>query len=103
MQKGPRLSHATLKVLRAFMDNPARGLAGSDIWRETGVWSGTLYPMLARLKAAGWLSAEWESVDPAKVGRPRKRIYRLTGLGQQSARHALSELAIVGDNAWATT
>jgi DNA-binding PadR family transcriptional regulator len=104
MEKSPRLSHATLKVLRMFMDNPVRGLAGSEIWRGTGVWSGTLYPMLARLESAGWLISEWESVDPSEVGRPRKRIYRITAVGQRAAYEALAPLELAGDSrSWLTS
>lgn len=104
MKKSPRLTHATLKVLRMFLDNPARGLAGSDLWRETGVWSGTLYPMLARLESAGWLTSEWESIDPSEAGRPRKRIYKITAVGQREAYEALVPLELVGDSkSWITT
>ena len=39
--------------------------------------SGTLYPLLARLEAAGWFTSEWEDVDPSEVGRPRRRLYKL--------------------------
>lgn len=103
MEKSPRLSHATLKVLRMFMDNPARGLAGSDIWKEARVWSGTLYPMLARLEGAGWLTSEWEAIDPSEAGRPRKRIYRITAVGQRAAYEALAPLELAGDGrSWMT-
>jgi hypothetical protein len=34
--------------------------------KATKVGSGTLYPMLARLEAAGWLTSEWEVVDPSE-------------------------------------
>jgi PadR family transcriptional regulator len=104
MEKSPRLSHATLKVLHMFMDNPARGLAGSDIGKETKVWSGTLYPMLARLEKVGWLTSEWEAVDASRLGRPRKRIYRITAVGQRAAYEALAPLELVGESrSWMTS
>jgi DNA-binding PadR family transcriptional regulator len=43
---------------------------------------GTLYKALARLVGEGLLDAEWE--DPAialEGGRPRRRLYRITGAG----------------------
>ena len=64
---------------------------------------GTLYPLLARLEAAGWATSQWEDVDPREAGRPRRRLYRLTGVGQRRAREALSGLQLgTGTPAWAT-
>jgi PadR family transcriptional regulator PadR len=43
---------------------------------------GTLYKALGRLAGQGLLEAEWE--DPAaaeREGRPRRRLYRITGEG----------------------
>jgi DNA-binding PadR family transcriptional regulator len=43
---------------------------------------GTLYKALGRLTAAGLLEDEWEDADLAlRAGRPRRRLYRLTGDG----------------------
>lgn len=98
-----RLTHQTLKVLRAFVNQPTRALAGSDIMKEKRIWSGTLYPILSRLEAAGWLESEWESVDPSKEGRPRKKLYRITAVGQQKALEAFRELDMAeGQTAWST-
>jgi PadR family transcriptional regulator PadR len=84
-----RLSGPTLQVLRLFMESPRRSVSGADISRETGIGSGTMYPVLARLEGEGWLKSEWEVVDPQTVGRPRRRLYTITGLGQTAARDAL--------------
>src|SRR5688572_1438846 len=43
---------------------------------------GTVYPLLARLKAEGWVDSEWVE---AEAGHPRK-YYRLTASGR---RHVL--------------
>jgi DNA-binding PadR family transcriptional regulator len=40
---------------------------------------GTLYKALGRLEAAGLLTSSWE--DPAPQGRPRRRLYEVTGAG----------------------
>ena len=90
----PRLTLATMKVLRMFVRNPTYQYAGSEISREADVWSGTLYPMLARLETAGWLSSHWEDVDPRVAGRPRKRFYELTSRGRQKALGAFAELEL---------
>lgn len=42
---------------------------------------GTVYPLLARLKAEGWVDAEWVE---AETGHPRK-YYQLTPLGRRVA------------------
>lgn len=93
-ENDPRLSHQTLRVLSVFLDRPRDGLAGSDIWKETRILSGTLYPILMRLEKAGWLESQWEELDSTEVGRPRKRLYRLTAVGYNKANEALIELGI---------
>lgn len=63
--------------------------------------SGTLYPILLRLEAAGWLRSEWELGDPATLGRPRRRYYMLTGEGAKSAAAVAREVqASIGGLAW---
>lgn len=47
---------------------------------------GNLYRILERMEKAGWLASVWE--DPAlaeEERRPRRRIYKLTGLGMAAA------------------
>src|SRR4051794_37357317 len=96
-----RLTQPALKVLRFLMETPREGRSGAEMSKATKVGSGTLYPMLARLEAAGWLTSEWEGIDPSEAGRPRRRFYRLTAVGQNSAREALVELQLVlGAPAW---
>jgi len=98
----PRLTYQTLKVLRLFVDQPRRQMAGADIARLTKLGSGTLYPILNRFEKAGWLTSCWEISEPSNLGRPRKRLYQITGIGQQSVVAALRDLGIVtGDAAWA--
>jgi len=54
--------------------------------------SGTLYPILLRLEQAKWLESRWEADDPRQLGRPRCRLYRLTGLGARKANKVLAEV-----------
>ena len=79
--KAVRMSLQTLRVLEAFLENPADELAGADVQKRGQLASGTLYPILLRLEAAGWFVSRWEAVEPAHVGRPRRRLYRLTPSG----------------------
>jgi len=95
--KEPRLTHASLKVLRAFLDSPAVKLSGADIHKQSGVFTGTLYPLLLRFEGAGWLTSEWEDIDPKEAGRPRKRFYRLTPTGLARANAALASVSRSGE------
>ena len=45
---------------------------------------GTLYKALARLEEFGLLSSRWEDAE-ASEGRPRRRLYELTGQGVRVA------------------
>jgi PadR family transcriptional regulator, regulatory protein PadR len=53
---------------------------------------GTLYKALSRLEAFGLLTSRWED-GAAAEGRPRRRLYELTGQGAQVAKEALSDQA----------
>jgi PadR family transcriptional regulator, regulatory protein PadR len=97
----PKLSHQTLRILKLFLDGPKDGLAGSDIWKVLGLFTGTVYPILLRLETAGWLKGSWEKATAEELGRPRKRIYQLTALGYNKTREALAALDVqVGRPAW---
>jgi PadR family transcriptional regulator PadR len=99
----PRITGPTLKVLGALMASGRVELSGSDIARATKLASGTLYPILFRLERAKWLESEWEAGDPEALGRPRRRFYRVTGVGERNAKAAVKnlELAFVRRAAWA--
>ena len=56
---------------------------GYDLSRETGLKSGTLYPLLIRLTERGWLETRWE--DSPEPGRPPRHLYRLTAEGRAQA------------------
>jgi PadR family transcriptional regulator PadR len=80
-----RMSLQTLRVLEVFLENPAEQRSGADVHLACGIASGTLYPILLRLEAAGWFVSRWESIDPSSAGRPRRRLYRLTSTGLRRA------------------
>lgn len=88
-----RFTHVTLIVLRAFLDASGEMLSGAEIGRKTGLSSGSRYPILKRLEQAGWLTSEWEDVDPRLKGQPRCRLYALSETGMMEARTALEERA----------
>ncbi len=81
-----RISPQTLAILSALLSTPADWRYGYDLSRETGLKSGTLYPILMRLAERDWLETRWEHSDDN--GKPR-HIYRLTADGAQAARELL--------------
>src|SRR4051812_37992350 len=72
-----RLTQAAIAVLRVFAQEPTKELYGLEICDATGLPSGTVHPILARLEVAGILESQWEEIDPAVEGRPRRRYYSL--------------------------
>ena len=78
-----RLSPQTLQVLDAFLDAPKDWKYGYDISRNTGLKSGTLYPILLRLADRELLETSWEATGP---GKPPRHLYRLTPNGLRFAR-----------------
>lgn len=92
------MTRATATVLQALLD-AGEPVYGFELLRSTGLKSGTLYPLLDRLQTNGLLTSEWEDVDAKIAGRPRRRFYRLTGLGQHEA-HRLMLEAAAGGTAW---
>ncbi len=76
-----RVTGPVLRVLTYFLECHPKPASGADIINDRRILSGTLYPLLDRLSVAGLLKSEWEDVDPSIVGRPRKRLYRLTADG----------------------
>jgi PadR family transcriptional regulator, regulatory protein PadR len=84
-ERDVRMSLQTLRVLEAFLESPTDPLSGADVAKRGHLASGTLYPILLRLESAGWLTSRWEQVDPSSVGRPRRRLYRLTSSGLRRA------------------
>jgi PadR family transcriptional regulator, regulatory protein PadR len=81
-----KLTQRTIAVLAELLTDPARPRYGLEVSRESGVRATTVYDILMKLEHHGWVQSEWETVDPAQVGRPRRRLYRLTGRGASSAR-----------------
>lgn len=73
-----------MAVLSALLGRRQGWQYGYDLLRETGLKSGTLYPILARLQSGGWLEQRWEK--PAGPGRPPRHLYRLTRHGKSAAR-----------------
>jgi PadR family transcriptional regulator, regulatory protein PadR len=95
----PRRTQATATVLHAL----SRGHRyGFDILDATGLQSGTVYPILRRLLAAGLVRAQWEAVHEFRAEqRPPRRYYQLTAAGQRAASEAIDRFPEVAAD-WST-
>jgi len=86
-----RRSPQLMFVLAEFLHGEGEWRYGYDISRNTGLKSGTLYPILMRLAEHGMLETSWE----AQVeGRPPRHLYKITSDGLRYARERLSEAAV---------
>jgi PadR family transcriptional regulator PadR len=75
--------HLDALLLAALEDGPRHGYAVKEVLREGSggrfdLPTGTVYPALHRLEAAGLIAGSWSTVD----GR-RRRDYRLTPAGRR--------------------
>jgi PadR family transcriptional regulator, regulatory protein PadR len=82
-----RISAQTRQLLESFLRDPKQWRYGYDLSRETGLKSGTLYPILMRLAEKSLLATRWEEAD--EPGRPPRHVYRLTQQGERWAREEL--------------
>jgi len=83
-----RRSPQTALVLAEFLSDEQQWRYGYDISRNTGLKSGTLYPILMRLAEHRMLNTSWET---AETGRPPRHMYKLTEDGLRTAREMVRE------------
>ena len=84
MPRKPNNSRQTKALLAAFLEQTRIWRHGYDLSKETGLKSGTLYPVLMRLSEQGLLESRWQ--DPERPGLPPRHVYRLTSVGLAFAR-----------------
>ena len=77
-----------LILLEALFAGTQQWRHGYDLMKETGLLSGTLYPLLMRMTDQGLVEAEWR--EPEQLGRPARHAYRLTAAGVALARTTTS-------------
>jgi PadR family transcriptional regulator len=96
MPRKPNNSRQTRALLAAFLDHAQKWRHGYDLAKETGLKSGTLYPLLMRLSEQGLMESRWQ--EPERPGLPPRHEYRLTPAGLALAREqARSEEAPLGE------
>jgi len=86
MRRNRQPSKQMLILLHALSARAQQWRHGYDLMKETGLLSGTLYPLLMRMTDQGLVEAEWRA--PEQIGRPPRHAYRLTTTGLAFARLA---------------
>jgi DNA-binding PadR family transcriptional regulator len=83
------LNPATVTVLELLLEafEQKRELDGWQLMRALHRSGPSIYAVLDRLESAGWIEGEFEP-QRQKAGKPqpRRRFYRLTGIGVEAAR-----------------
>ena len=83
MTRRRALSGQARALLAALLEARDGWSHGYELASRTGIRSGTLYPLLLRLEAQGYLEAEWQ--PSVASGRPPRHAYRLTAAGRRLA------------------
>lgn len=89
MPRARRPSPQMLVLLERLWAHAPQPRHGYELMKETGLLSGTLYPLLMRMTDQGLVEAEWQA--PTQPGRPPRHAYRLTAAGLQFAREVLRD------------
>ena len=76
-----------MRVLDVLLSEPNRDdWFALQICRSTRLGSGTVVQIMFRLDRWGWVESRWEDFDAARdQRRPRRKFYRLTGMGASRA------------------
>ena len=91
MKSDRKCSDQTLALLAALLEQPRAWRHGYELSKESGLKSGTLYPILIRLGDRGLLQSKWQL--PEEPGRPPRHLYRLTAEGAAFAKEQLAASA----------
>ncbi|KQM38817.1 PadR family transcriptional regulator [Sphingomonas sp. Leaf10] len=83
-----------LTLLAALSTRTQQWRYGYDLMKETGLQSGTLYPLLMRMTDQGLVEAEWH--PPERPGRPARHAYRLTATGAALAHEVIDPAGFPG-------
>src|ERR1700680_242028 len=89
MARPQNASRQTRGLLVILLAQPRTWRHGYELSQETGLKSGTLYPLLIRLNDQGLLDSKWR--EPERPGRPPRHVYRLTAGGLALARRLTEE------------
>jgi PadR family transcriptional regulator, regulatory protein PadR len=88
----PRVTLGTIQIIDALLVDAPGGTDWYllELCRQTHLSSGTVARTLNSLVDRGWLSSYWEDRFEARCqGRPRRRFYRLTPVGEREAKEII--------------
>jgi PadR family transcriptional regulator, regulatory protein PadR len=91
MARGLRITDNVVAIFNTMLERPGAEMYGLQIAEAAVIGTATIYAALTRMERAGMLEARWEDIDPAEVGRPRRRLYRLTVTGAEIGRKAVED------------
>lgn len=77
-----------------FLGSPNTPRYGYELLRDTGMKSGSLYPILHRFEELGWVDGKMH-LSPGN--RPPRRVYCLDASGRPGAQAALDRFLEVKD------
>jgi PadR family transcriptional regulator PadR len=89
----PNTSFQTRQLLAAMVENPRAWHYGYELSKQTGLKSGTLYPLLIRLSDQGLLESRW--LEAERPGKPPRHAYKLTPDGLALAREKTETKVVV--------
>lgn len=84
-----RRTEALVKVATALMETPDERHWGYDTAKTAGVRAATLYRVVDRMLADGWVADGWE--QRVAGGRPPRRYYTVTDKGRAEMQRLLKE------------
>lgn len=82
-----RATRQLIAVLTVLLTEMEREWYGLELMAVTQLPSGTIYPILHRLVADGWIERTHDA--PSDAGGPTRRLYKLTGVGARAASELL--------------
>lgn len=89
----PRAGQVVIAICNSLY--PDRSVYGAELIEESGFATGSVYPALARLRAAGLLTIEELDDHDLVDGRSRRRkVYRLSSDGRQYVEREFGRLRL---------
>jgi DNA-binding PadR family transcriptional regulator len=89
MARKPNTSAQTRQLLAVMLQQPRTWQYGYGLSKQTGLKSGTLYPLLMRLSDQGLLDSQWQGAE--RPGKPPRHAYKLTPTGLALAREITAD------------
>jgi hypothetical protein len=83
-------------ILSALLVDAAAWHYGLRLAQAAKLPAGTIYSTLAAMEVAGWLESRWDPAARDGGPGPRRRVYRMTGSGQQVAMASAEPMAAAG-------